>query len=519
MCSPLMILSLLLTSILSPGGIAEDSADERVYQLLHGYHRVEITRDLQQPGRPIVEINLGRLFYPTAEDLRRIEAEAVPLEKAVAQAIPLFAKLRSLRTLSPSLYPWKDEHMKYLRNHPSLEHLDLTHSRQVTWQGLEQLRGLKLKTLTLPRRFQTQRGLAVMVNNLQKPATLSLSSWDLTDASLQNLTQLSSLKTLALPTKGITDQAFQHLTALTKLESLSVSGQQIDGSGLALLKKLPRLRELHLHGDQLTEENLLQLRNLKGLERLWLAAPQLSDDGLGWLAGMPNLREFHLTAPEIRGAGLRLLSATKLERATVRCPELTDEGLEHLSRCSHLKSLALASPHFSGEGLAKLIPLNLTKFDLSTALLRSEGAVRSYLLLQKNRTWFIFRGAPVTDETLQTLQQIPKIEVFGALHAQITDKGLKVLAKRQEIKTIDLTGCPVTDAGMRELAKLPRLEELVIRGTQVTDAGLEHLLSIPTLDRLFVDNRLISRKACQAFEKKHGYCDILITRVRRSAAN
>ena len=81
-----------------------------------------------------------------------------------------------------------------------------------------------------------------------------------TDAGLEHLRWMISLKELYLWETQITDAALQHVAALHNLEYLNLDSTRITDAGLAHLKGLTTLQELDLPGTQVTDEGIKKLQ-------------------------------------------------------------------------------------------------------------------------------------------------------------------------------------------------------------------------------------------------------------------
>jgi len=115
-------------------------------------------------------------------------------------------------------------------------------------EQLEQLTGLEtLRQLNLPRGAFDDRGLAAIA---RLPLTqLRFHSPQVTDAGMQQIAKIETLRALHLIDVPITDEGLAHLHQMTWLESFYLDGGHCSDTGLSrLLEALPRL---HFHKDQL----------------------------------------------------------------------------------------------------------------------------------------------------------------------------------------------------------------------------------------------------------------------------
>lgn len=68
----------------------------------------------------------------------------------------------------------------------------------------------------------------------------------------------------------------------------------------------------------------------------------------------------------------------------------------------------------------------------------------------------------------------------------ITDASLKTIGQLPRLITLDLRQTKITDAGLQALSGLKKIESLNLYGTEVTDAGLKHLASLKSLKNVYL---------------------------------
>ncbi len=89
---------------------------------------------------------------------------------------------------------------------------------------------------------------------------LSLAQTLITDAGLNHVAALFSLRKLNVAQTQATDNGVQYLSSLPHLESLDLSGNLgITDAAIPFLEKLPQLREVFLDGTSVTAEGLKRL--------------------------------------------------------------------------------------------------------------------------------------------------------------------------------------------------------------------------------------------------------------------
>jgi Leucine Rich repeat len=128
------------------------------------------------------------------------------------------------------------------------------------------------------------------IENLSHLQVLFFSDSVLTDADLDHLKNLLSLRNLQLTRSGprggvcISDAGIDRLKGLTNLEHLGLAGTQITDAGLVCLKGKTKLADLGLEDTAITDAGLVHLQGLTNLSDLDLSGTQITD------AGLKNLR-------------------------------------------------------------------------------------------------------------------------------------------------------------------------------------------------------------------------------------
>src|SRR5262249_34635480 len=101
-----------------------------------------------------------------------------------------------------------------------------------------------------------------------------------TDADLQLLHGLTTVRILNLYGTAITDAGLTHVAGLAGLQMLHLNGTAVSDAGLAQLRGLTNLKELNLYQTRVTDEGLRHVTALTGLQNLTLSGKQITDQGL-----------------------------------------------------------------------------------------------------------------------------------------------------------------------------------------------------------------------------------------------
>jgi hypothetical protein len=80
------------------------------------------------------------------------------------------------------------------------------------------------------------------------------------------------------------------------------------------------------------------------------------------------------------------------------------------------------------------------------------------------------------------LQRLPDTVVLQMANPDVTDETLEYLQGMSRLQELDLNDTQVTDAGLKRIAQLPKLQRLRLRNTPITDAGFRD--SLMPLERL-----------------------------------
>jgi len=117
----------------------------------------------------------------------------------------------------------------------------------------------------------------------------------ITDANLESMaTEHSNMEILHLTCSQVTDAGLEHLRGLTSLKLLSLWHTQVTDGGLEHLRGLTSLQDLYLCDTQVTDAGLECLKGLTSLSRLYLYNTQVTDEGVEKLQqAMPNCEIRH----------------------------------------------------------------------------------------------------------------------------------------------------------------------------------------------------------------------------------
>ena len=172
-----------------------------------------------------------------------------------------------------------DEDLSYVARIGTLKRLDLSFTL-VTDKGIKELEQLRqLEDLNLETAEALTDASMNYVKNIPTLRKLKVRGVDITDVGMPAIAQMTGLRSLDLSHTMLEDVGLENLPALTELEELYLGGDMITGINLNFLKLLPKLKKLSLDGIQrrnagacwtprVTDLDLDTISLLSGLEDL-----------------------------------------------------------------------------------------------------------------------------------------------------------------------------------------------------------------------------------------------------------
>jgi len=290
--------------------------------------------------------------------------------------------------------PVTDEGLKALKLLPKLIHLSL-YGTPVTDAGLVFLKDTQLERLFVVK-------------------------GDITDAGLETIGQLGSLKILGLSQcDKITDDGIAHLSSLANVENLFLHNNDLLSSAvLARIKPLKTLKRLGINAAKVNAEDLRHLQGFDRLEMFSTADTNLDDNGIKFFSALPSLREVNLQRTKITDTSLAVLGKmSQLSSLGLSKTEITDEGLARLGALKDLKSLNLSGTHVGDKGLSAL--KGLTKLErLSLGGTKVTDASVEVISGFKGLTYLNVEGCAISAEGKKRIAaQLPRCKVVQPARA------------------------------------------------------------------------------------------------------
>ena len=176
---------------------------------------VDPVAELKNLGAEITSNEQGAISVNLA-----LQGNGTSIDAELVHLKALEDRLGKLESLNLGIALITDAGLVHLKDLTNLQVLYLPN--QITDAGLVPLAGMNLKTLNIPKEAKTDSGLKHYLAAVKSPTTLRLNSWNVTDAGLVHLKDLTNL---------------DHLY----LEGTYLPGTQVTDAGIAKLQQaLPK---------------------------------------------------------------------------------------------------------------------------------------------------------------------------------------------------------------------------------------------------------------------------------------
>lgn len=235
---------------------------------------------------------------------------------------------------------------------------------------------------------------------------IDLSNCAVQGEGLKHIAGLRDLRELNLTLTPVSDNALQHLSGLTELRSLGLASTQCTGTGFVHLKELRKLESVNFHFTPLNDAGLRAISQVPISDRLWFAHTHFTDEGAKSLAAFAKLKRCGIGSQEQESSGeaVAALEELPLEDLALLDNQATPAGLAHAAKIATLRRL-----------------------DASYA-------------------------PTVGDDSLKALAEMPQLEELIIGGAHLTDDGIQALAAAKKLKKLSLNGMKtVTAAGVDRL--------------------------------------------------------------------
>ena len=319
-------------------------------------------------------------------------------------------------------------------------------------------------------------------------AEVSLARTWATDEDLNFVARIATLKRLDLSFTLVTDKGIKELESLRQLEDLNLeTAEALTDASMNYVKNIPTLRKLNVRGVDITDVGMPAIAQMTGLRSLDLSHTMLEDVGLEHLPALSDLEELYLGGDMITGINLNFLKLL---------PKLKKLSLDGIQRRN---AGACWTPRVTDLDLDTISLLsNLEDLDLGVGLSLGRGGKPA---AAGGGNCKPTGGQQLTDLGLAKLGKLTKLRRLNMSGAHLTPAGLKVLAglplERVSLWNIDA----LNDAAATVLAEIPTLTNIDLSLTSVTDKGLQTLAKLPNLKVLYLTETKVTPKAVDAFKK------------------
>jgi internalin A len=294
-------------------------------------------------------------------------------------------------------------------------------------------------------------------NEAGQIVSLDLASTWITDADLEPVGQMKTLRKLNLAHTKVTDVGIEHLKPLENVVELNLYyAEYLTDTAIAHLREWKRLEVLNVRGVRLTSAVFEHLSQLTALRSLDIAFTEVEDDGFEQLSSLTKLESLALGGNRLTGsalASLKLLPALRtLDAGGMQRVDsgrwglaLSDDNLRRLSELTELRTLILTGANLNDRRIDR--PGNQLAQRTELPDISKLRALRNLELLDLSRT-------PVLPEALTALRDLPKLrELRLGLATRIDDSAIETLIAMKQLRSLHLGGSKVSPAGIERFRK------------------------------------------------------------------
>jgi energy-coupling factor transporter ATP-binding protein EcfA2 len=276
-------------AVVAEGGFVEVIDDSK---------RLKVDKQDQLPDSisAIINVNLGDRF--TLDD-----PLLEPLASLVGLRVVMIERIPGLR----------NEQLRFFQGCKALQVIGLGGNTQIDETGLRHLVGLpELGTLYLgSTNFNT--AMAESISHLESLELLDVNTSLITDDALQHLAKIKSLEDLCLTNNAITDRGIEYLKGM-ELMTLRLNETDVTDACLDSLVELKSLRVLDLDDCNITDQGIAKFVDIPTLQFVNLENLEVTLAGLSRLADLYELRMLR-----INGTPLSLEDVSELQKRLPFC--------------------------------------------------------------------------------------------------------------------------------------------------------------------------------------------------------
>ena len=209
--------------------------------------------------------------------------------------------------------------------------------------------------------------------------------------------------------------------------SFILYGLRLNATTLEDIRQLASCSRLEcLFITELEEVALEELRFPNGLKYIAAQSSGIGDEVLAALSDANHLLELIVSGSRVTNEGLAHISQLKgIEKLAVYNTQVSDEGLVHLAGMSNLKSLILGSTQTSAQGLAHLAGCRNLEYLQFNHFSPNPGF--DSLEVMRNVRFLDLEYSPITDECLEYLYGLDRLEILNVHNTAVTSTGIAKL--------------------------------------------------------------------------------------------
>lgn len=165
-----------------------------------------------------------------------------------------------------------------------------------------------------------------------------------------------SIDRIVVVGEPVTAEDLSRISGLRRLKSLTIGTFEGSDADLAALERLPSLEKLHLHDLAVSDAGAKTLSRIESLRNLNLDAATLGDAGLASLATLPKLELLRVRSANVTDAGIAALAKSPaLAHLHVLDAKLTDASLETIAAMPRIESFYVDGSDFSADAWRKFL--------------------------------------------------------------------------------------------------------------------------------------------------------------------
>jgi Leucine-rich repeat (LRR) protein len=277
----------------------------------------------------------------------------------------------------------------------------------------------------------------------------------ITDADLEHIGRIGTLRKLNLANTKVTDAGIEHLKALQNVVDLNLYyAEYITDIALAHLKGWKHLEILTLRGDRITSGAFEHIAQMTGLRSLDISFTEVDDDGFEQLSALTKLESLAMGGNRLSGTALSSLkllpSLRKLDVGGMQRVDsgrwglaLSEANLTRLSELTELRALSLTGANLNDRGVDR--PGNKLSERTELANLSKLRGLGNLEFLDLSRT-------PVLPSALTALRDLPKLrELRLGLTPRVDDSAVDALISLKQLSTLQLGGSQMSSEGLERL--------------------------------------------------------------------